>query len=189
MKRTFKFELQKRIPALAWLMRVTDAEEVRVKHGKAVECHEDFFVAGVWAGEFSKGEIDSAPYVCCSGGCLRQMGGKSLTVITPSHLQETVFSFKKDTELLFSNSLVWLITEGGLELNENYYNYEADLCSVIFGEEKMHRQLPLKGGMSVTMHRNCNIAVDTDFSERDEQEPPPSLCRLSGIHPLCALHS
>lgn len=91
-------------------------------------------------------------------------GGKSLVVATPSHLQEAVYSYKTATGLLFSNSLVWLLAEAGLELDENYHDYEADLCSVIFGEDKMRRQLPLKGCKTVTMHRNCNVAVGTDLS-------------------------
>lgn len=77
--KAFRYDLQEHVPALAWLLKVgLKTDDVTVKHGTAVECHDDFFAAGVWAGEFGKGEIDTAPYACCSGGCLRQMGGVNL---------------------------------------------------------------------------------------------------------------
>ena len=76
MKRHYKYELRETVPCLSWLMQVSvDKSEVLVKHGTAVECRDGFFVAGVWSGEFTKGEIDKAECSCCSGSCMSQMGG------------------------------------------------------------------------------------------------------------------
>lgn len=67
----FNYELNKKLPALAWLMILKKEEEqVEVIHGEHVECQNDFFVSGVWDGNFRDGEFDKAAFSCCTGAML-----------------------------------------------------------------------------------------------------------------------
>lgn len=97
-------------------------------------------------------------------------GGKLLIISTHSHLQENICSFMEKGVLVVSNSLAWLLTEIGEELNANYYDYEADLCSIIYGEKKLKSTIPLRNGKTVRLHRNCNITVGEDLTLMEESK-------------------
>ena len=157
MNRTFKYELLDAIPSLAWLMKITKNEEVLVKHGKMVETRDRFFVSGVWDGNFEEGNFVSANFSCCSGGIINNDGDVIIT--TPSHLQEAVFSLSQTNYLIISNSLPFLLSEVNMRLDENYHQYEADFCSVVFGEKDAAKFIPLLEGCRVRMHRNCNMSI------------------------------
>lgn len=43
---------------------------INITHGTTVECYENFFVSGVWDGEFEKGEFDTALSFHGTGGLL-----------------------------------------------------------------------------------------------------------------------
>lgn len=62
------------LPPLVWLARMRKgSEEVVVTCGDAVECKPQFFVAGVWDGEFQEGRFDKASFACCTGGILNNV--------------------------------------------------------------------------------------------------------------------
>lgn len=76
--RFFNYRERTDIPSLAWLMSVKSGDaEVKVTHGSDVECRENFFVAGVWAGTFAEGRMDASPYSLCTGARMvePQLGG------------------------------------------------------------------------------------------------------------------
>ena len=75
----FNYELYEQFPPLAWLMCLKSGEDcVTVKHGAGVECTDDFFVSGVWAGDFSAGRFDDTAFSCSSGARMNnEWGGVS----------------------------------------------------------------------------------------------------------------
>jgi len=76
----FKYHIIDSLPALAWLAKIEKgAELVDVFCGKNVETRTSFFVAGVWDGDFNKGDFDVSKFPCCTGGTLNNVksgGGK-----------------------------------------------------------------------------------------------------------------
>ena len=56
------------IPKLAWCACIEkEFELVDIYHGSSVEVRKDFFVEGVWDGEFSQGDFESATFFLGSG--------------------------------------------------------------------------------------------------------------------------
>ena len=163
----FKYELINSIPVLSWIMKVTSFKDVLVKHGSMVECKSSFFVSGVWAGDFETGDFINTTFSCCSGASSYCIDNNFVIVVsTPSHLQETLYMYRDENALLFSNSLPFLLKETGKVLNPDYYNYEQDLCSIIYGEKKLINQIKLKEDKTIIMFRNSNIFIRNDLSFR-----------------------
>ena len=151
------------IPGLSWLAELTiNHEDIIVYVGKDVGCNEQRFVSGVWDGDFDNSDIISAEFACCSGGVLSKEG--EITIFTPSHLQESLYSIKLKNTFYISNSLAFLLAHTELELDENYYSYEYDLCSGLFGVKKQIKQTQLKNGYILTLHRYCNINIDANLN-------------------------
>ncbi len=64
----FEYELNSCIPRGAWCAMISrGCDVVRVITGKSVCKTENWFVFGVWDGEFSSGRFDRAQFACCSG--------------------------------------------------------------------------------------------------------------------------
>lgn len=160
MKRAFIFNQLDSIPPLSWLMKITKDENILVKHGKFVEHKDDFFVSGVWDGNFEKGDFIYAKYSCCTGAKLYNNTTCEIIITTPSHLQEAVFSVLLGDLLIISNSLPFLLSETNKNLNVNYLQYEADFCSIIYGEKDAVKSIPLQDHYRVHLHRNCNLIIN-----------------------------
>lgn len=72
----FTYKQLDRLPALSWLAEIKkDSEEIHVIHGSMVECKDEFFVSGVWDGDFSEGDFLHSDAAHCTGGKL-QPGGE-----------------------------------------------------------------------------------------------------------------
>ena len=72
----FVYKLIEELPALAWLAQFKkNTDEILVVHGPKVECHSEFFVSGVWEGEFSKGGFSTAVAFQGTGIQLINRGG------------------------------------------------------------------------------------------------------------------
>ena len=167
--REIQYELLDNIPVLAWLMQVTSSEMMIVKHGRMVECKSDFFVSGVWDGDFATGDFITSNFSCCSGGSLC-FDDNLIVISTPSHLHETIYSFRDEEGLFFSNSLPFLLAKVNKDLDVNYYDYEADFCSIVFGERRLRNYTVLKNCEKILFYRNCNIYIASDLSIKQESK-------------------
>jgi hypothetical protein len=64
----FNFIKSTKFPQLAWCAIVSKGNNmVDVKCGNSVETNENFFVAGVWPGDFQTGDFADSSFICCSG--------------------------------------------------------------------------------------------------------------------------
>lgn len=165
-----KFNFYRRnIPGLSWLTIVKkDCMDIDVYCGYNVECHDNFFAAGVWAGDFLSGGFSSSMFSCCSGA---ELNNGHLRFSTPSHMLEQLFSIHYGNQFLISNSLAFLLAHTGFELDENYYNYEEDLCSGLLGCEKAKKKTKLKNDHLLCIHRFCNINVDNKLRIEETKKP------------------
>lgn len=64
----FVYTKMTKLPPLAWLAIFTeDSDKVEVNCGDAVVTSPSYFVAGVWDGDFQKGDFDICTTPCCTG--------------------------------------------------------------------------------------------------------------------------
>lgn len=74
----FSYNINNSIPAGAWCAGIERGNDIiSVEIGSAVEYTTDFFVQGVWDGEYSDGNFFNAHFACCSGGSVKncKLGG------------------------------------------------------------------------------------------------------------------
>ncbi len=154
----FKYRQLNNLPALSWYAKISTLENiVEVIHGKAVECHPNFFVAGIWDGDFKNGNFIDTAY-CAATGCVKncKMGGVIFT--TPDHLQEAVYLIKERDKLHISNSIPFILTCTNKEFEKNYYNYEDDFSSLIKGMNNYKREIPIKDDI-LFVFRYCHVEI------------------------------
>lgn len=67
----FAYHVNYSIPQAAWCAEITsDDDIIRVELGRSVPFNEDFFVSGVWDGDFEKGDFTRCKFACCTGAVL-----------------------------------------------------------------------------------------------------------------------
>lgn len=132
---------------------------VKLIVGNAVLLHDTFFAAGVWDGEADKGDLLHASFVCCTGAVFKE---NEMIFVTPIHMQDTIFSIQTDSDLYFSNSSAFCLAASYSKLDVDYYNYEYDFCSSLFGYGKDVPGTPLAGGREMRFYRCAHIKVTAD---------------------------
>ena len=171
----FKY-IPSRMPALAWAAVVPfGGDIVKVYHGNRVECSERFFVSGVWAGKFEDIGFCNSTFFCGTGGVLLQTIDNqsftpphtspqtkinSLIISTNSTPLDALYHLEKDEVLLFSNSFPCLLSVANEELDPNYLGYESAFCSSQFGTKGFVKDIPLKSGKLLFIHRCENIYIN-----------------------------
>ncbi len=166
----FKYVEKSKLPPLAWCAFLNKSDDVMVLHGPSVECKEDFFVAGVWDGDFEEGGFDLAHFACCTGGSVNKTKRGGVKFSTPNHLQDKLLSIIVGDTLYVSNSLPLLLVVSGCELDVNYPHYEEDLCNSIFGLRKAKRTTKLRNDKTINIHLCCNVEVDKSLIIVEERK-------------------
>jgi hypothetical protein len=107
-----KIDVQPRLPPLAWLVDLSDAEP-RLICGTGVETSGSRFFEGCWAGEFGDWDFDRVEDVFGSGG--KTSKGEALFV-TPLHTLDAIYVLESSGRFMVANSLPFLVQAAGLEL-------------------------------------------------------------------------
>jgi len=166
------------LPPLAWVARVT-AGCAAVAVGPSVRREGNAIFEGTWAGDASFTSLHERTTLFGSG---MTVSGPNLLVLTPSHQLEGVYYAASTGELVFSNSLVGVLTAAGLELDESA-DYPAtfgaghDFWQLI--EEDMPAGLRLARSSfriptqsaPVTFQRFENLAIAADLSISELRKP------------------
>ena len=145
----FEYSVNKNIGKLSWGMTVRDnCEVVSVVVGEMVETKENFFVSGVWDGDFEKGEFETAELFC---GCGVKIAGERILASTSTHERQRLCFMKKENAIYVSNSLPFLLALTDEKLDINCDRYEAILCSIVNGLADYEKDIPLAD--SKVMHQ------------------------------------
>lgn len=105
----FVYKSNHKLPPLAWLAQLQEGKDtVTVMCGNAVECTDTFFVAGVWDGDFSKGDFDVTSFACCTGDI-------GASIVFMAH------------EEMYEDSLLFMGTRGDSLWERNHANVNNDL--------------------------------------------------------------
>lgn len=165
----FVYDTNASIPAGAWCALIAENEnDIHVEVGRAVECNDDFFVQGVWDGDFAAGSFADTHFSCCTGGNVKISKTGGAIFSAPSHLLEAIYAIRKDAELYLSNSLAFVLERTGARLDRNYQDYQLDMCSSIFGIDRQIKSSPLEAGLRLDYYRCCNIEIDSSLNVRSE---------------------
>ena len=158
MSYSFQYTVNKNIGKLSWGMTVSPGEKtVCVIVGEWVETKENFFVSGVWDGEFQKGEFHTAEFFC--GGGVRLEGEKIIASSSTHERQRLVF-MKKDSLVYVSNSVPFLLALTGEKPDVNCDRYEGILCSIIEGLSDYQKEIPLAGGRVMYQIFSSDLIID-----------------------------
>lgn len=162
----FNYTIKDSLPPLSWLAIINkDNEIVTVFAGHSVEVKDDFFVSGVWDGEFEKGDFDNCNFSCCTGAKFKD--GKVI-FLTPHHLNACIFLIKKEDSIILSNSASFLLGYTNENLDPNYYNYDSDFCCETLGKRNMkppyHSYAPLLDKKQLNIYSYCKILIDKSLN-------------------------
>ena len=162
-----KYEVKASLPKLSWLAVISkDSEQITVICGKKVECRNDFFVAGVWSGDFEKAGFDSSEMFFGTGAKLTDSG---IRFVTPSHALERLVLAENSNEITVSNSVPFLMTYNGFDLDRSIDQYEQMMCSMLDGPKKMVGHIPLDKGGELRQFIVSNIEITSDLKIIVEQ--------------------
>lgn len=147
------------LPKLSWLLRIeTDNPVAQLKHGSWVECDDDFFVEGVWEGDYENKDIHKAKALMGSGG---RITDESIILCCPSHTSEGLFSISKGGVSYFSNSIPFILSESKENLDKTYLDYENDILSISDGLNKYKRSIPTQNSV-LNIHYFSNLKVNSN---------------------------
>jgi hypothetical protein len=160
----FNYIKSAKFPQLAWCAIVSKGNNmVDIKCGNSVETNDNFFVAGVWSGDFRTGNFAESNFICCSGASVNKCKWGGVKFTTPSHMLDAVYAIRVDEKLYISNSIPFALAQSNLDLQPNYFDYERDLCSSLFGFENQITTSPLAEGRTLEIFRACSFEITEDL--------------------------
>jgi hypothetical protein len=161
--------LRTELPCLSWCAHVKKNDpEVLVYHGASVETGDDFFCEGAWSGSFSKKGFSKADFFTGSGGFVSSSG---LLISTASHTLAPVYLMRSNDEIALSNSLPFLLSQTGDDLDIGYKYYESDVVSIRHGLREYVKYIPTKSKNRIYIYVYCNIEIGDNFEIAEKPKP------------------
>ncbi len=155
---SFQYCVLDKLPKLAWLANIdTKEEKAKVFCGTKVECHDGFFVTGVWDSDFTDPCFDTCDAFYGTGAKLTDDG---VLFVTPSHALERLVLVQRGEQVVVSNSLPFLMEYIGAKLNRRVYDYEKILCSMLYGPRGI-RDIPISGTETIKQYIVSNIHISS----------------------------
>ena len=158
----FKYIKHDKLAKLAWSMRIEkDNADVVVHVGDYVETYPDWFVSGVWDGDFIDADFEGAKFLCATA--VKKIDGK-IIVYSPTHERQRFCYMQYDDSIVFSNSIPLLLAVTGEKVDVNCDQYEKILCSILDGTKNYNREIPLANGKKMYQIFCANISIDTELN-------------------------
>ena len=171
----FSPELHPNLPCLSWCARVRNGEStILLRHGEAVEADESRFCEGAWSADFAKHDFGGALFFSGSGGYLTTEG---VEFATATHTLGQLFLMRLRDETLVSNSLIFVLSQAGDDLDRKYKFYAHDMMSVMDGIRKYVQGIPTRDGNRVEQFYFCNISIDRSGRVARKEKPLPPAFR------------
>ena len=164
----FHYHVFDSLPKLSWLAEIhAETQQIDVFCGNKVERCSGFFVTGVWDGAFLKADFDHCEAFFGTGAKITEAG---VRFVTPSHALERLVLYRRDT-VVVSNSIPFLLSYCGLQLDNRIDQYERMLCSVLDGPDKMIKRIPLKNHAFFDQYIVSFIHVNTNGEIEIQKRP------------------
>jgi hypothetical protein len=165
---SFIFRENPALPRLAWLASV-ESGRCSVEHGCLVETSRDFFVEGIWYGDFATGRFGACESFFGSGAVRR---GPDFVFVTSSATVDCLYYATSSGRVVCSNSLPFLLSSLGDRLDPKNPSYARINDSIMAGVDLHEREIPtVAGAVRRLMHHNLVVRAG-DASEEPKPLPP-----------------
>jgi len=158
----FKYIKHDKLAKLGWCMQIEkDNPEVTVHVGSYVETEKEWFVSGVWDGEFKEANFEDADFLCATAAKIKE---NQITIYSPTHERQRFCYFQSETTIWFSNSIPLLLAVSGESLDTNCDQYEKILCAILAGTKNYERRIPLADRKIMYQVFCADISVDSSLN-------------------------
>jgi hypothetical protein len=166
----FRYHRMELFPKLSWGAVVEKGGRyVDVYHGPWVETRDEFFVEGVWGGEFADGTFENSFDFMGTGGRLVDEG---VLFCSPCHPLERINLIETSSGVFLSPSLACLLSMTGQELKLSDGHYSWAFLSFIRGVSNHVGSIPIRGGhVTVVHYRNVRIGRDLHMEVVPKERP------------------
>jgi hypothetical protein len=149
------------LPKLTWLAVIQrDSQRVKVLHGRAVECRDEWLVEGIWDGEFSRGEFHRSEHFFGSG---LRVDGERLYCVPSSALVDRLFYCRHEQTLVVSNSVIAMLAFTHSQLDRSH-DYNVECASILQGLAKYQKEFTILNPEIERFYQvyHDNIVIDAD---------------------------
>jgi hypothetical protein len=149
------------LPKLTWLAVIEPgSKRVKVFHGRAVECRDEWLVEGIWDGEFARGEFHRSEHFFGSG---LRVDGERLYCVPSSALVDRLCYCRQDTTMVVSNSVIALLAFTHSQLDRSH-DYNVECASILQGLEKYQKDFTILNPQIERFYQvyHDNIVIDQD---------------------------
>lgn len=161
MERMFTYHICGGIPLLGWSMVINkDCNVVDVYCGNYVERNNEWFVSGVWDGEFGEADFSSAEFFCATGA---KIINGNIVVYSPTHERQRICYIEKEKSIIFSNSIPLLLATANEEIDKNCDQYEKILCSILWGTKEYTKDVPIANNRYFKQIFCADVTIDSDL--------------------------
>ena len=162
------------LPTLSWLCEAQlPPTELIVHLGAGVEGADQFFVEGVWNGDFAAAGFDRTECFFGSGAVVR---GDTVVFVPSAATTDWLYYQATPGRVVVSNSLPFLLASLGDSLDPHYRAYDSFNDSIVEGIDRYERHLvTTRGTVRRLLFRN--LVVDgRGAAEVDKPLPPAFVC-------------
>lgn len=157
----FKYIIKDNLPKLGWCMIINkNNPEVLVYSGNYVETFDDWFVSGVWDGNFSEANFKDADFLCGTGV---KKSDSIITVYSPTHERQRFCYIQYEDKIIFSNSIPLLLAVSEEKFDVNFLRYEEVLCGILKGTKDYTKEIPLAGNKVMYQIFCADITVNLNL--------------------------
>lgn len=158
----FRYHVYENLPKLGWAMVVRkQSSKIDVYCGSQVERRNEWFVSGVWDGEFEKADFSSAEFFCATGV---KIENEAIVVYSPTHERQRICYFEKSDSITFSNSIPLLLSVTGESIDKNCDQYEKILCSILWGTKEYTKDITISKGRCLKQIFCADTVLDSKLN-------------------------
>lgn len=158
----FNYRICDTLPKLGWSMVVhNESDSIDVYTGSYVETTDNWFVSGVWDGDFQKADFQNAEFFCATGVKLEN---DKVVVYSPTHERQRICYMQKEDCIIFSNSIPLLMATADERPDKNCDQYEKILCSILYGTKEYIKDIPLSDGKCMKQIFCADVSVDKNMT-------------------------
>ena len=157
----FEYQVFENLPKLGWAMTICkDCDTVNICCGEWVERHPQWFVSGVWDGNFVEADFQEAEFFCATGAKVQD---GNVVVYSPTHERQRLCYFEQSDSVTFSNSIPLLLAATGTQVDKDCDQYEKILCSILWGTKDYTREIPVANNQHIKQIFCADIHVDGEL--------------------------
>lgn len=154
----FVYKEYPELAKLGWCMTIKkNSTDVTVCVGDYVETYPDWFVAGVWDGDFLKADFENTDFLCATAV---KKNENRITIYSPTHERQRFCYIKYNDKIIFSNSIPLALAVSGEAFDKECDQYEKILCAILSGTKNYDQKIPLANGKVMYQIFCADISVD-----------------------------